>query len=233
MLYKDGQGALQKISGDADIVGLCEQLRTHRTVEIYVESSDVTHFQKLPEVLLDDNDNDDTHHSPQAEPSQAGNVVCSRVKKKRTEAVNTNVAASRNNASHQVDEDPPTSHISASSIATTHQVDAPPSTNAANLSDKEKRKTKAAWSSDSSVSIFRDAHTGAAIVGRAVSHYTPFMTANELECILTKRREARMKARREELSEQPSASMECPKLLTQKSRIDTATDTNSGQFDLM
>ncbi|KAJ0972221.1 hypothetical protein J5N97_020180 [Dioscorea zingiberensis] len=175
----------------------------------------------------------DTHHSPQAEPSQAGNAVGSRVKKKRTEAVNTNVAASRNNASHQVDEDPPTSHIPASSIATSHQVDAPPSTNAANLSDKEKRKTKAAWSSDSSVSIFRDAHTGAAIVGRAVSHYTPFMTANELECILTKRREARMKARREELGEQPSVSMECPELLTQQSRIDTATDTNSGQFDLM
>ncbi|KAJ0972130.1 hypothetical protein J5N97_020089 [Dioscorea zingiberensis] len=347
MFYKDGEGAIHKISVDSDIIDFCEQLRTHRTVEVYVDSSDVTHFQKLPEVLLGDNDIDsntscegstddeellveapfmthnsdadeeteeareklrryvqlkktidgrdneghkedgaaeehiggeespsaktvrgnnyvvksyeathscllgtttnrrvtahvvakwfgevisgmpfirprhlkamvrrelgvfisskNTHDSHQAEPSQAGNVASSKVKKKRTEPVNTHVAASRKTVSHQV---------AASSISTNHQVDAPPPTNAANLGDKEKRKTKAAWRADCSMSVFRGAHTGEAIVGRVVSQYTPFITGSQLESIIAKRREERMKAQCEQLSKQASASVECPELLT-------------------
>lgn len=54
--YKNGGGVLKNITVDQDIVSLSRQLRTYKTIDIYVKSSNVRHEKKLPEVLWSDSD---------------------------------------------------------------------------------------------------------------------------------------------------------------------------------
>lgn len=56
--YVDGEETLTNISDDQDVVVFTNQLRTARTVNLYVETSNVRHEYKLPGVLLSGSDSD-------------------------------------------------------------------------------------------------------------------------------------------------------------------------------
>lgn len=74
--YKNGGGVLKNITVDQDIVGLSRQLRTYKTIDIYVESSNVRHEKKLPEVSWSDSDSNndsDVRRDNDSEDSSEGN----------------------------------------------------------------------------------------------------------------------------------------------------------------
>lgn len=67
---------LKNITVDQDIVGLSRQLRTYKTIDIYVESSNVRHEKKLPEVSWSDSDSNndsDVRRDNDSEDSSEGN----------------------------------------------------------------------------------------------------------------------------------------------------------------
>ena len=55
--FVDDGRTLKVISDDQDIIGLVEQLRKHKTVNVYVENSRVRHDMPLLEILLSSDDN--------------------------------------------------------------------------------------------------------------------------------------------------------------------------------
>lgn len=50
--FVDDGGALKVISDVQSIVGLVEQLRKHKILNVYVEISGVRHYMPLPKILL-------------------------------------------------------------------------------------------------------------------------------------------------------------------------------------
>ena len=51
LFYVDRNGTLKRISNDSEIVVLTEQVRKQIVVDVYVESTGVSHKEVLPEIL--------------------------------------------------------------------------------------------------------------------------------------------------------------------------------------
>ncbi|KAJ0972504.1 hypothetical protein J5N97_020463 [Dioscorea zingiberensis] len=180
-------------------------------MDIYVESSDVRHEKKLPEVLQSHSDGENDNDSDSDNSGEGNTDDEELLVEVPFETYNSDVDEEAEKAREKVRR----------YVQLKKTIDGRDGEG-----DKEDGQH---------IDGEEGAHTGEAIVGRVVSHYNQFITSSELMDILRKRkrRHAAIQSQHEELSEQPSTTVECPELPTQQSRIDIATEANPALFKPM